>query len=498
MVWNPEVNRWEFILFSSPRTFELKFSADANYQRSWGWPVTGGSNGVSVPNPSNNVTVALVSSGYHRIRFEEISGRYEVGSMASTDSDGDGMPDDWERFYILNPLLADDANGDADGDMVLNKFEYARGSHPLIADHNSQMSIPGNFPLFFGDTSGTWEPTNARKAMRWNPNNARWEAMIFAPTNSSLEFKFAAGAWTNGTWGWNSNSVPGQSSKWPNGTNSGNISYSLPSRGYYVVRFEEYQGSYVVTSLDLSDANQNGLPDEWEYLCGVTDPGGNPDSDAWVNRSEYYRGTDPQKNDAGVPAKRMTVTGNASPLPNWIPSADNMTWSDQRLRWEWATNFTQTINIEIKFARGDWVNAWGWASNSPTPGVALSGGPSNIVVAVTNGVRYLFSFDDIMGRYDVSPFPPSLDWLSSNNLSNIPQDPWPLDTDRDGTINLLEYALGGNPNLADSNRLVSSWATNSAGSNRLVLRWSQRTNANVQAEWHTNLSGTGWATSGLS
>jgi 1,4-alpha-glucan branching enzyme len=475
MVWNSSTNQWEFILYSAPRSFEVKFSADSGYSTSWGWPTTGSSNGISVRNPGINITVAVSSNGYHRIRFDEISGRYEVGSMASTDSDRDGMPDDWERFYGLNLSGSGDANGDADGDTVLNKFEYARGSHPRLADHNSQMAIPGNLPLFSGDTSATWEPTNFRRAMRWNTNNARWEAMLFASSATNFGFKFAAGAWDNGTWGWNSNSVAGQSSKWPNGPNFGNISYSLPSRGYFVVRFEEYQGGYEVTPLNPIDSNQNELPDEWEYFSGVTDPLGNLDSDSWVNRSEYYRGTDPLTNDVGVPAKRMSVTGDTSPLPSWNPAADNMVWSDQRLRWEWSGTFPTTKTIIYRFAAGDW-GVW-----------------QNMTQSVSANIKYLFFIDDTTGSNAAIPYPASLDWLVSNNLANLPQNPWPVDTDKDGNNNLMEFALGGNPNVAQTNRLINSWITNQTGTNRLVLRWNERTNAaTVQPQWQTDLVSSSW------
>ena len=45
------------------------------------------------------------------------------------DSDGDGMPDWWEQKYGLNPF-ANDANGDKDGDGVVNLAEYRQGDDP--------------------------------------------------------------------------------------------------------------------------------------------------------------------------------------------------------------------------------------------------------------------------------------------------------------------------------------------------------------------------------
>ncbi len=51
----------------------------------------------------------------------------------SADADGDGLPNDWEVRFGLDPLSAvgeDGAGGDPDGDEVPNAVEFAAGTHP--------------------------------------------------------------------------------------------------------------------------------------------------------------------------------------------------------------------------------------------------------------------------------------------------------------------------------------------------------------------------------
>ncbi|NLD38167.1 MAG: carboxypeptidase regulatory-like domain-containing protein, partial [Desulfatiglans sp.] len=59
---------------------------------------------------------------------------YEPGGTLNSDTDGDGMPDEWEADNELN-LLVNDANEDADGDGFKNLIEYKRGTDPQ--DENS-------------------------------------------------------------------------------------------------------------------------------------------------------------------------------------------------------------------------------------------------------------------------------------------------------------------------------------------------------------------------
>ena len=60
-----------------------------------------------------------------------------VDARGADDSDGDGMPDDWEMVNHLNPLSTngvDGAWGDADGDGLVNIYEYWSETNPHSPD----------------------------------------------------------------------------------------------------------------------------------------------------------------------------------------------------------------------------------------------------------------------------------------------------------------------------------------------------------------------------
>lgn len=60
----------------------------------------------------------------------------------SEDSDGDGLPDGWERDFGLDPNVADDVTADVDGDGYSLQQEFINGSFPFRAD--SERSGDGN------------------------------------------------------------------------------------------------------------------------------------------------------------------------------------------------------------------------------------------------------------------------------------------------------------------------------------------------------------------
>ncbi|AOE50716.1 thrombospondin type 3 repeat-containing protein [Kangiella sediminilitoris] len=65
-----------------------------------------------------------------------------IGDNADTDDDNDGMPDDWENQYGLDPLSNSDRDTDPDDDGKTNHEEYTEGTDPTVADDNEITNPP--------------------------------------------------------------------------------------------------------------------------------------------------------------------------------------------------------------------------------------------------------------------------------------------------------------------------------------------------------------------
>lgn len=129
------------------------------------------SNAWSAETPiASSITLNNLSSGPHYVEVsgkrdsstyqdDTLNGVYAQLSRTATwtvgsgvvDSDGDGMPDDWEMAHGLNKNL-NDADLDPDGDRMTNLQEYLAGTDPQDPASRlwlQSVSVPGNLAFRF-------------------------------------------------------------------------------------------------------------------------------------------------------------------------------------------------------------------------------------------------------------------------------------------------------------------------------------------------------------
>jgi hypothetical protein len=206
-------------------------------------------------------------------------------SPITPDTDGDGLRDAWELQYGLDPtdngtVLSyvnntglsvitnpNGGNGDPDGDTLTNAQEQTAGTNPLAAGAGfasayPKITVPGSFNGF--NAGG-----NAVNTMQL-VGNFSWKLIVYfaaAPTGNS-EYKFAAGSWgTN----WGPSATPGVAEL----STFSNIQASsvLTAAGYFVFTFNDSTLAYSLAPLGTADADNDGLPDEWEaYYGGYLNP----------------------------------------------------------------------------------------------------------------------------------------------------------------------------------------------------------------------------------
>ena len=94
--------------------------------------------------------VALGQLYYYKLEDIDVYGKHTFHGPICVDWDADGMPDDWEMRYWLNPWV-NDANFDYDGDGLTNLEEYERGTDPYNPDTDGDGILDG-------DEDGRLEP----------------------------------------------------------------------------------------------------------------------------------------------------------------------------------------------------------------------------------------------------------------------------------------------------------------------------------------------------
>jgi RHS repeat-associated protein len=184
------------------------------------------------------------------------------------DSDGDGLPDEWETYYGLNPQFADDAEFDSDADGLTNRQEYQAGTSPINSDTDGDGMNDG------------WEVAHGIDPRDTDDGHADTDA---DGLNNLLEYQIGTD--------------PKDADSDQDGLTDG----------------QEVQ---LGTSPLNPDSDLDGMTDGWENMYGlnlfVNDGMLDPDNDGFSNLQEYRLGTDPLVADADTDGD-----GQPNPVDPW-------------------------------------------------------------------------------------------------------------------------------------------------------------------------------------
>lgn len=117
-----------------------------------------------------------------------------TGNNADTDDDNDGMPDEWENDYGLNPLV-DDADGDPDEDNLANLDEYTNTTEPNNADTDGDTLEDGdevNGILSDGGSTYKTDPTASDTDGDGIDDNVEMETAVSGKYGSIIEGAFVS------------------------------------------------------------------------------------------------------------------------------------------------------------------------------------------------------------------------------------------------------------------------------------------------------------------
>ena len=372
-----------------------------------------------------------------------------------TDSDADGLPDQWETQHGLTVGTAD-GTGNPDGDAFNNLAEYNAGFDPQVADTPasvySSVAVAGTF--------NGWNPAAGNLAL---VADYTWQGTVVMTNASGVEFKFTAnGGWTT-NWGDADPLATNANMAGVGDLDAANIAAGSGVDGRIRFTFNELTSAWRIEPAPVPDTDADGLPDEWETAHGlnpaVNDASGNPDHDIYTNLQEYQNGTDPQVYNA--PRSAYASMAVAGTFNGWTPGLTNMCLVADYY-WRCDVTLTNASGVQFKFAaNGGWTTNWGENDQAlfgvPLSGTAESTGGNISTTNILTGT-YRFAFSEQTRAYSlVAVATPDTDndgvddaWEQAHNLNpKSAQDAW-SDTDGDGLTAQEEYGLNGDPALADT------------------------------------------------
>ena len=395
------------------------------------------------------------------------------GSAPLPDRDRDGLPDEWEVLYTLDPDDPSDSGLDPDEDLYANDEEFRLGTSP-----REWNEIPGATNTAEVVVSEAGFPIGDLIRTNMLYRHHRWKGKILLATSNQASIYFQTHS-SSGAVCWGElNADPVALSTTGVVVDVGSYAASderLPVSGplnaIYSVSFDESTGEFSLEWSAFNDIDGDSMMDEWEfYYTGSPTglgPWGNPDQDAYPTIDEYFGNTGPLSRDPYSGYKSVSL---ATSFNGWSTTENYMTLvGDHVWRYYLGDN---NGSYQYKFvANSSWDTNWGDNQQTVTSGTFkdtadLDG--ANILLDLTNSAYVTLVFHDLTRKYafvsrvddsDSDGMPD--DWEISH-YTNIWMYGMSSDPDGDGWINVAEYLEGTDP-LAANTAVVTNTSLSVVG-----------------------------------
>ncbi len=281
-----EINDEQTIHFMSTHTISATSGVNGTISPVGEVEINHGSNQTFTITPNSNYHVTGVQvdglpvgavSSYTFTNIVEdhtISASFSINSSPpDEDSDGDGMPDDWELLYGLDPDV-NDSMEDLDSDGVTNINEYYNGTDPTQIDVNLAPDQPGLL-----SPSDESSDTSLTPELESDP----FEDLNSNDTHTQSQWQISTSPYFETT----DLVLDRNSSTYLTSVIVPELTLTDNTAYYWRVRYFDNHGapspwseSFSLTTgdTDYADSNLNGVPDEQEVSSSVDlDTDGTPD-----------------------------------------------------------------------------------------------------------------------------------------------------------------------------------------------------------------------------